>query len=36
MEADAAARQGSVPGNGTSGNGSAAVKKQKKETAVKK
>jgi len=32
MEADAAARKGNVSGNGTSGNGSAAVKKPKKET----
>jgi MbtH protein len=27
MEADAVARQGNVPGNGTSGNGAAAAKK---------
>jgi len=32
MEADAAARKSNVSGNGTSGNGSAAAKKPKKET----
>jgi MbtH protein len=36
MEADAAARQGSLSGNGTSGNGSATAKKPEKETAGKK
>src|ERR1700689_3619895 len=36
MEADAAARQGSAPGNGTSGNGSAAPNQPNESRASKK